>query len=96
MTLHHSRCVFCGARAGHDPALDAAARAVGRCIADLGWRLVYGAGDVGPMGEVARAAQDAGALTIGLIPTHLLSCEQGRRNLSRLVFTEVVHERKKT
>ena len=47
------------------------------------------------MGEVAQASEEAGAPTIGLIPTHLLNCEQGRRNLSRLVFTEDMHEPKK-
>ena len=33
------------------------------------------AGDVGLMGEVARAAQAAGAPTLGVIPTHLMQAE---------------------
>ena len=64
-------------------------------IAAEGWRLVYGAGDVGLMGEVARAAQSAGAQTFGVIPTHLFRFEQGKRDLSTLVVTETMHERKK-
>ncbi len=64
-------------------------------IAGAGWRLVYGAGDVGLMGEVARAAQSAGAKTLGVIPTHLLAREQGKRDLTSLVITEDMHERKK-
>jgi len=64
-------------------------------IADHGWRLVYGAGDVGLMGEVARAAQAAGARAMGVIPIHLLHLEQGRRDLTQLVITEDMHERKK-
>lgn len=91
----HSICVFCGARNGNNPAHTQAARDVGALIASQGWRLVYGAGDVGLMGEVARSAQDAGADTFGVIPRHLLGVEQGKRDLRRLVITETMHERKK-
>lgn len=58
-------------------------------------RLVYGAGDVGLMGEVARAAKAAGGQTFGVIPTHLLRREVGKRDLSTFVITEDMHERKK-
>ena len=90
-----SVCVFCGSRSGLRPAYAEAARALGRAIAAEGWRLVYGAGDVGLMGEVARAAQENGARTMGVIPTHLMAREQGRRDLAQLVVTEDMHERKK-
>ena len=90
-----SVCVFCGARPGRNPGHAAAARAAGQMIATNGWRLVYGAGDVGLMGEVARSAQAAGASTFGVIPTHLMKAEVGKRDLSTLVITEDMHERKK-
>ncbi|MEZ5754355.1 MAG: TIGR00730 family Rossman fold protein [Paracoccaceae bacterium] len=90
-----SVCVFCGSRPGQNPAHAAAARTFGAALAAEGWRLVYGAGDVGLMGEVARAAQSAGAPTMGVIPTHLMARERGRRDLSQLVITEDMHERKK-
>lgn len=64
-------------------------------IAAQGWRLVYGAGDVGLMGEVARTAQSAGALTLGVIPTHLMAREVGKRDLTTLIITQDMHERKK-
>ena len=90
-----SICVFCGSRLGIDPAYTASARALGRAIADQGWRLVYGAGDVGLMGEVARAAQAAGGRTLGVIPTHLMGAGRGKRDLTQLIVTETMHERKK-
>ena len=90
-----SICVFCGARSGSNPAHTDTARAMGQAIAAQGWRLVYGAGDVGLMGEVARAAQSAGAATLGVIPTHLMSLERGKRDLTQFVVTENMHERKK-
>lgn len=95
MTPLRSVCVFCGARAGNNPAYASDARAVGQLIADQGWRLVYGAGDVGLMGEVARTAQTAGAKSMGVIPTHLMGREQGKRDLTQLVITQDMHERKK-
>lgn len=90
-----SICVFCGARVGTLPAYTTAAEQTGAMIADHGWRLVYGAGDVGLMGVVARQAMADGASTMGIIPTHLLQREAGKRDLSQLVITENMHERKK-
>lgn len=95
MSQLRSICVFCGSRPGRRPAYVEDARAVGRMIAAEGWRLVYGAGDVGLMGETARAAKAAGASTLGVIPVHLMQREQGRRDLTTLVITEDMHERKK-
>ena len=90
-----SVCVFCGSRSGLRPAYVAAAQELGAAMARNGWRLVYGAGDVGLMGEVARAAIAAGAPSLGVIPTHLLAREKGKRDLSTLIITEDMHERKK-
>lgn len=90
---HLSVCVFCGARMGHDPEYALAAEALGRALA--GARLVYGAGDVGLMGVVARAAIAAGGRTLGVIPVHLLKMEVAKRDLTQFIITEDMHERKK-
>ncbi len=92
---NYSVCVFCGSRKGANAAYVVEAEALGRAIAAQGWRLVYGAGDVGLMGVVARTAQSAGADTFGVIPVHLLQREVRKRDLSRLIVTENMHERKK-
>ena len=94
-TAPFSVCVYCGARAGKLPAYSVAAEQVGSALATNGWRLVYGAGDVGLMGTVARAAQDAGGETFGVIPKHLVAWEVGKTDLTRYVVTETMHERKK-
>jgi len=90
-----SVCVFCGSRFGDSPAYRQAAHELGELLAAEGWRLIYGAGDVGMMGEVARAAQAGGAETFGVIPVHLMAREVGKRDLSQFVVTENMHERKK-
>ena len=90
-----SICVFCGSRSGARPIYAEAARATGRMIARKGWRLVYGAGDVGIMGEVASAAITAGAPTLGVIPVHLMGRERSQRDMTHTIVTEDMHERKK-
>jgi len=90
-----SICVYCGSRPGADPEYMADATALGAALARDGHRLVYGAGDVGLMGAVARAAQAAGGETFGVIPGHLMAREVGKRDLTTFVVTETMHERKK-
>jgi uncharacterized protein (TIGR00730 family) len=90
-----SICVFCGARDGAQPEYLKAAQDFGTLMVQNQWRLVYGAGDVGLMGAVANSAQAAGGVTFGVIPTHLMEMEVGKRDLSSFIVTENMHERKK-
>jgi uncharacterized protein (TIGR00730 family) len=90
-----SVCVFCGSRPGNDPAFTRDAEILGAGIAQAGLRLVYGAGDVGLMGTVARSVQSAGGTTFGVIPQHLVDWEVGKTDLTTYVVTETMHERKK-
>lgn len=90
----NSVCVFCGSRAGVDPGFDAAARDLGRGLAERGIRLVYGGGRVGLMGTVADAALAAGGQVVGVIPEFLMRREVGREDLTELVVTDSMHARK--
>ena len=90
-----SVCVYCGSRDGTDPGFASSAEMTGTMLANNGWRLVYGAGDVGLMGRVARAAQTANGETFGVIPEHLVKWEVGKTDLTSFMITETMHERKK-
>ncbi len=90
-----SVCVYCGSRHGDDLGFTHAARTLGAGLAARNMRLVYGAGDVGLMGEVARAALGAGGKAVGVIPRHLLELEVGLRDLTAMIVTDTMHERKK-
>ena len=90
-----SICAYCGSREGEKATYKTAATALGAALANEGWRLVYGAGDIGLMGAVARSAQTAGGETFGVIPTHLLKKEVGKVDLTEFIVTENMHERKK-
>ncbi len=95
LASRRSVCVFCGSRSGAEPAYAAAATEFGTALAQAGFRLVYGAGDVGLMGAVAAAAMAAGGETLGVVPAHLVAREAARRDLAQVVVTETMHERKK-
>ena len=88
-------CIYCGSRAGRRPAHVKAARATGQALGRAGFAVVYGAGDLGLMGETARAARAAGARVTGFIPRHLFELEVCKNDIDALIVTETMHERKK-
>ena len=90
-----SVCVFCASSDEVSPDLRALAAALGTGIATRGWRLVYGGGGVGLMGEVARAALAGGAHVTGVMPHRLADLEQEMLQVSELVRTETMRERKR-
>ena len=87
-------CVFCGSSAPADPRYRDAARALGALIARRGVDLVYGAGSVGLMGELADAALGQGGRVIGVIPAGLFAREVGHTGLTELHEVASMHERK--
>jgi len=90
----HAICVFCGSFVGHDPCFRDAARAVGTGIAKARWSLVFGGGGNGLMGDVAKAAQDGGALVQGIIPGFLQALEPPISEEEELIVTTNLQERK--
>jgi uncharacterized protein (TIGR00730 family) len=89
-----SVCVFCGSRAGNNPAYIAAAQDTGAAIARRGWRLIYGGGRTGLMGAVADAALAEGGEVIGVMPRSLLTREQPHPGVTRLHLVTSMHRRK--
>ena len=62
-------CVYCASSPRHPELLDLARR-VGEGIAERGWTLVSGGGNVSAMGAVADGARSRGGRTVGVIPRH--------------------------
>jgi uncharacterized protein (TIGR00730 family) len=87
-------CVFCGSSFGTNPRFREAARAMGDGIARLGFSLVFGGGGNGLMGEVALAAQKAGAAVQGIIPAFLQDLEPPVSPEEKLIVTPHIQERK--
>ena len=94
MRTVHNICVFCGASAGNNPAYVEAAKALGQAMAERGLGLVYGAGNVGLMGELADAVLTEGGRAVGVIPHKLVDRELAHQELAKLYVVSTMHERK--
>ena len=86
-------CVYCASGPTH-PELLELATAVGRAIADRGWTLVSGGGNVSAMGAVADGARQRNGRTIGVIPKALVHRELADVAADELVVTDTMRERK--
>jgi uncharacterized protein (TIGR00730 family) len=86
-------CVYC-ASGPTDPGLLELAAEVGEAIANRGWTLVWGGGNVSAMGAVATAARDRGGWTVGAIPKMLVHRELADTDADELIVTDTMRERK--
>ncbi len=96
MATNQFICVYCGSGKGLNPVYAAAARTLGAALAADGIGLVYGGGGLGLMGEVARAVLAGGGRVIGIIPEFLVRRELMLTEVSELIVTANMHERKMT
>ena len=88
-------CVYCGSGFGGDPAFTTAAVTLGKALAEAGIGLVYGGGNVGLMGTVARAVLDHGGHVTGIIPDFLKSRERMLEEIQETIVVEDMHTRKR-
>lgn len=93
-TPSRSICVYCGSGHGTDPAFNAAAVQLGEAFARHNIRLVYGGGNVGLMGTIARTVIDAGGLVTGIIPEFLKAREVMFADADETIVVPDMHTRK--
>lgn len=77
-----------------EPRLLNLAEQVGAAIADRGWTLVSGGGNVSAMGAVARSARAHHGHTVGVIPKALVHREVADTEADELVVTDTMRQRK--
>lgn len=92
--MEYRVCVFCASSEAVPADLRRVAAELGTALAQRGWGLVYGGGNVGLMGEVGRSALAAGGEVIGVIPHRLVERELALDGLTQLVRTDTMRERK--
>jgi len=90
-----SICVYCGASSGTDPGHQEAAESLGRAMAAAGVRLVYGGASIGLMGILAKTVMAHGGEAVGIIPQFLKDREVMLTEVSELIVTSDMHERKR-
>lgn len=86
--------VFCGSSLGSAPKIIEDLRILGKTLAKEDIGLVYGGSRIGLMGEVANAALQSGGRVIGVIPKFLKTKEIVHTNLTELIVTDNMHDRK--
>lgn len=88
-------CVYCGSNEGNDARFGEAADELGAAMAAAGLGLVFGGGDDGLMGRIARAVLAGGGQVTGIIPRFLIKRENALLDVQELVVVEDMHERKR-
>lgn len=94
MSTIRSLCIYCASSSRGPESHKAAARQLGRLLAENGIRLVFGGGRVGLMGIVADAALAAGGEVVGVIPAFLRDLELAHDGCDEMVVTDSMHSRK--
>ncbi|GMN04900.1 TIGR00730 family Rossman fold protein [Croceitalea sp. MTPC5] len=90
----NSIVVFCGSSEGDDAKYVNDALQLGRILAERHITLVYGGARIGIMGAVAKGALTHKGKVIGVIPEFLMKKEVYHPNLTQLIITKDMHERK--
>lgn len=88
-------CVYCGSSMGANPYYQSQAQDFAKDLARSGIGLVYGGGDLGLMGILAQHVLEHGGKVIGIIPDFLCRKEIMSLNVSEVIVTADMHERKK-
>ena len=86
--------VFCGSSEGNDTMIVKESYRLGQVFAKQNITLVYGGSQIGIMGKVAQAVIDGKGKTIGVIPAFLKTKEIVNTELTELIVTENMHDRK--
>ena len=90
----NSIAVFCGSKLGTDNILIENTDNIGKTFAEQNITLVYGGAKIGLMGKVAQGALDHKGKVIGIIPEFLQTREIVSNELSELITTKNMHDRK--
>lgn len=88
-------CVYCSSSRDLDPKYYEVGEAIGRGLAERGWGLIYGGGNAGTMGAVARATKAAGGKVVGIIPEFMKERELAFHEADELVTVDSMRERKR-
>jgi uncharacterized protein (TIGR00730 family) len=90
-----SVAVFCGSKPGNNPIFARHATELGKLIATLKLKLIYGGGNTGLMGLVADAVLAGDGEVMGIIPELLIEWEHQHKGLTELAIVPDMHTRKK-
>ncbi len=94
MNTLRSIAVFCASSNGEDEKIFEEAYSTGAYLATNNITLVYGGSKLGLMGQVAKGALNNNGKVIGVIPDFLKTKEVVHTEITQLITTQNMHERK--
>ena len=95
MAYTKSISVYCASSTQVGDTYVKAAFELGKLMATAGYRLIYGGGDQGLMGAVARGVLNTGGEAVGVIPHFMVEAGWHHRHLTELIEVEDMSARKK-
>ena len=90
----NSVAVFCGSSEGNDQEIIEQSYLLGKTLAKRKMTLVYGGAKIGIMGQVARGVLEHSGQVLGVIPDFLKKKEVVHPNLTELITTKNMQDRK--
>lgn len=87
-------CVYSSSSGAIDKEYFVIARELGNKIASNGYTMIFGAGDVGLMGECARGAKEKKGKVVGVIPEALNAKKIVFKDCDEIIVTSGMRERK--
>jgi hypothetical protein len=88
--------IYCASSTKVRPAFFAAAHQLGHIFAENGVTMVFGAGNMGLMGEMADAMLEKNGQFIGVIPQFMIEQDWHHKQCTELIVTKDMSERKQT
>ncbi|MEN6358182.1 MAG: TIGR00730 family Rossman fold protein [Armatimonadota bacterium] len=92
--LSKSICVYCASSNAVSSDFFSVAEELGAKIADAGYSLIFGGGEIGLMGAVARSVHKCGGHVVGVIPEFLRLPGICYESCDELVVTKDMRDRK--
>lgn len=93
-TIFQSLAVYCASSTGSNQAIVNEAYRLGKSLAEQQIHLVYGGSKLGLMGQVANGVLENDGKAIGVIPHFLKTKEIVHPQLTQLIETQDMHQRK--
>lgn len=87
-------CVYCASSQNIDKVYFDSAKTLGKLFTDNNIECICGAGNSGLMGKLTDEVINNGGKVTGIIPQFMVDCGMHHTNLSELIVTDSMHERK--
>ena len=87
-------CVYCASSTQINPLYFEATERLGKILAEAGHAVVFGGGSTGLMGKLADSMLAENAKITGVIPQFMIDEDWHHNELTELIVTQTMHERK--